>query len=174
MEAVWADKAGIRVGSSSAQALQCFGPGRESYIVGTKLTIQNSQTSPCRRISVQYGMYPGSLSSVRDRRRSQDEHGCLWEDKAVSCRMSSSLSFPLSSPATSGPSERPASTNSCPSLCLLDEALDDKLTRQKEFLFDPSDPMKIRPEKLRPMARLGGLSYARSIQSVPSILHICP
>lgn len=58
--------------------------------------------------------------------------------------------------------------------CLLDEALDDKLTKQKEFLFDPSDPMKIRPEKLRPMARLGGLSYARSIQSVPSILHICP
>jgi hypothetical protein len=30
--------------------------------------------------------------------------------------------------------------------------------------------MKIRPEKLRPMARLGGLSYARSIQSVSSFL----
>jgi hypothetical protein len=37
---------------------------------------------------------------------------------------------------------------------------------QKEFIFDPSDPMKILPEKLRPVSRLGGITYARTTQYV--------
>jgi hypothetical protein len=33
-------------------------------------------------------------------------------------------------------------------------------------LFDPEDPMKILPEKLKPVSRLGGITYGRSVQSV--------
>ncbi|OXG90694.1 flavoprotein oxygenase [Cryptococcus neoformans D17-1] len=36
----------------------------------------------------------------------------------------------------------------------------------KEFVLDPQDQMKILTEKLRPMSRLGGISYGRSTQMV--------
>jgi hypothetical protein len=41
--------------------------------------------------------------------------------------------------------------------------------RQKEFLFDPEDNMKVMPEKLRPVSRLGGITYGRSTQYVYSL-----
>ncbi|ODO07382.1 flavoprotein oxygenase [Cryptococcus wingfieldii CBS 7118] len=34
----------------------------------------------------------------------------------------------------------------------------------REFVVDPEDPMKIRTEQLRPVSRLGGISYSRSTQ----------
>ncbi|WVQ88551.1 hypothetical protein IAS59_002286 [Cryptococcus gattii] len=36
----------------------------------------------------------------------------------------------------------------------------------KEFVLDPEDQMKVLTERLRPMSRLGGISYARSTQMV--------
>ncbi|WVR05620.1 hypothetical protein IAU60_002642 [Kwoniella sp. DSM 27419] len=34
----------------------------------------------------------------------------------------------------------------------------------KEFVLDPNDPFKVLTEKLRPVARLGGITYARTTQ----------
>ncbi|RSH80777.1 hypothetical protein EHS25_007113 [Saitozyma podzolica] len=39
-----------------------------------------------------------------------------------------------------------------------------KRFQAKEFLFDPSDPMKVQPEKLRAVSRLGGVTYGRTLQ----------
>ncbi|KAE8540193.1 hypothetical protein D1P53_004132 [Cryptococcus gattii VGV] len=39
-------------------------------------------------------------------------------------------------------------------------------TQVKEFVLDPEDQMKVLTEKLRPISRLGGISYARSTQMV--------
>ncbi|KAK1927731.1 hypothetical protein DB88DRAFT_45866 [Papiliotrema laurentii] len=36
----------------------------------------------------------------------------------------------------------------------------------KEFVFDPEDPMKVLVEKLRPVARLGGITYSRTNQTM--------
>ncbi|KAK4688466.1 hypothetical protein P7C73_g1655, partial [Tremellales sp. Uapishka_1] len=36
--------------------------------------------------------------------------------------------------------------------------------RQKEFVLDPEDPMKVLLEKLRPVSRLGGIAYGRTTQ----------
>ncbi|ORY24679.1 hypothetical protein BCR39DRAFT_546139 [Naematelia encephala] len=36
----------------------------------------------------------------------------------------------------------------------------------KEFVLDPADPMKVLVEKLRPMSRLGGISYGRTTQTM--------
>jgi hypothetical protein len=38
------------------------------------------------------------------------------------------------------------------------------MMNQKEFIFDPEDKMKVLAEKLRPVSRLGGITYARSTQ----------
>lgn len=35
---------------------------------------------------------------------------------------------------------------------------------QKEFIFDKDDDMKVAPEKLRPVSRLGGITYGRTLQ----------
>lgn len=34
----------------------------------------------------------------------------------------------------------------------------------KEFILDPNDPMKVLPEKLRAVSRLGGVTYGRTLQ----------
>ncbi|WVQ71070.1 hypothetical protein IAR50_000595 [Cryptococcus sp. DSM 104548] len=34
----------------------------------------------------------------------------------------------------------------------------------REFVLDPGDPMKVRTEQLRPISRLGGISYGRTTQ----------
>ncbi|CAD6574038.1 MAG: hypothetical protein TREMPRED_000996 [Tremellales sp. Tagirdzhanova-0007] len=36
----------------------------------------------------------------------------------------------------------------------------------KEFVMDPQDPMKVLTEKLRPISRLGGITYGRTTQMV--------
>ncbi|WRT65931.1 uncharacterized protein IL334_002882 [Kwoniella shivajii] len=36
----------------------------------------------------------------------------------------------------------------------------------KEFVLDPNDPFKVMTEKLRPMSRLGGITYSRTTQMV--------
>lgn len=33
-----------------------------------------------------------------------------------------------------------------------------RLIKQKEFIFDPNDPMKVLPEKIRSVSRLGGVT----------------
>ncbi|WVW80391.1 hypothetical protein I302_102372 [Kwoniella bestiolae CBS 10118] len=40
------------------------------------------------------------------------------------------------------------------------------LGRVREFVIDPNDPFKILTEKLRPIGRLGGISYSRTTQMV--------
>ncbi|KAL7418261.1 hypothetical protein Q5752_007127 [Cryptotrichosporon argae] len=40
-----------------------------------------------------------------------------------------------------------------------------KRFQAKEFVFDPEDPMKVLPDKIRSVSRLGGVTFGRTLQT---------